>query len=112
MDNMYNVTRIDLKHPKDLDPSQIKLIKAAVRVDDAVYCGWRHFHIMWHLKELGVPGPISMDQQGFVDQHGNFYRRPCCATIVLMSGQLTERKSECEELLSEELWDNEGNPHA
>jgi hypothetical protein len=110
MDNPYKVTRIDFKHPKDLDPSHIKLIKAAVRVNEDVYCGWRHFHIMWYIKALGIPGPISMDQQGFVDQHGNFFRRACCATLALMSGQLKTIQSD-RELLSEDLWDNEGNPH-
>ena len=110
MDNPYKVTKIDFKHPGKIDAKETKLVKAAVRVDDAVYCGWRHFQVMWYIKELGIPGPISMDQQGFVDQHGNFFMRPCCATIVLMSGQIKTIHAD-RELLSEDLWDNEGNPH-
>lgn len=90
------------KHIKD-----IKLVKAAVHVDAVVYTGWRHSEIMCYLRENKLTTYVGQDAQGFVDQDGNFYRREACGCLAFLNGQTKECKSP---LLSEHLWDVDGNP--
>jgi len=62
-----------------------RLVKAAVRVDDVVYVGWRHATIM---NDQLPRTRIDQDQQGFVDQYGNFYNRYRSARIALRAEQI------------------------
>lgn len=86
----------------------IRLVKAAIRVDDKVYTGWRHAHIIQELAKSGsIQGPITQDQQGFIDQDGIFYRRVACSGIAFMNGQT---KTFIRTLTSEDLWYDDGTP--
>ena len=105
---MYNVECIPLKYDRDCDKRDIKLVKAAVvDTDDKVYIGWRHWEILHHMKSIGCERRSTTDDQGFVDQYGNYYRRKVCSSITFANGQLKEFK---DPVLSEYLWDDEGNP--
>lgn len=81
-----------------------KLVNAAVRVGDVVHVGWRHADIM---RSLDPPEYVKLDQQGFVDQHGNFYSRRVAAVVALRAKQITEMPNT---LTSESLWENDGHP--
>ena len=91
-----------------LDKDEIKLVKAAiVDTDNKVYTGWRHSDILHHMKSIGCERRNTTDDQGFIDQHGNYYRRIVCSSITFANGQLKEFK---QNVFSEDLWDNDGNP--
>lgn len=90
-------------HKKPME--QILLMKAAIRCGDVVYTDWRHHLILWHMKENNLPR-TTLDDQGFIDQDGCFYRRACCCVIAFTNGQTKEYKRT---LTSEDLWDEEGN---
>ena len=85
---------------------QIKLVKAAIRCGEVVYTDWRHHLVLWYMKENKLPR-TTLDDQGFIDQDGCFYRRACCGVIADANGQTKEFKSV---LTSEDLWDIDGNP--
>jgi hypothetical protein len=99
---------IPLKYNTQLDKDEIRLVKAAVLDSDGkVYTGWRHWEILHHMKAIGCARRNTTDDQGFVDQHGNYFRRKVCSSITFANGQLKEFK---DPVLSEYLWDEEGNP--
>lgn len=103
---MYDVECIPLKYNDTLDKDQIRLVKAAVMdTDNKVYTGWRHWQILHHMKSIGCERRNTTDDQGFVDQYGNYYRRIVCSSIALVNGQLKDYKSP---LLSEYLWGENG----
>lgn len=82
-----------------------KLVKAAVRAGDKVYTGWRHGLIMQHMCLLGCQR-VDHDDQGFIDDQGWFYDRLSAAALLHARGVLVRSTP----LMSEDLWDNEGNP--
>jgi len=82
-----------------------RLVKAAVRVDDVVYVGWRHATIM---NDQLPRTRIDQDQQGFVDQYGNFYNRYRSARIALRAEQIKGIRADS--IISEELWECDGTP--
>jgi hypothetical protein len=101
------IEHIDFKRP-DLKKrvEDIRLVKAAICYLDTVYTGWRHSHILWHMREIGLPR-VRQEEQGFIDQFGAFYRRESCSFIALENGQVSRY---IDPLTSEDLWDNDGNP--
>ncbi len=80
--------------------------RAAVRFGDKVYTGWRHSEIIKHVHALGK-GYTTQDDQGFVDQRGNFYSRYQSARIAYRAKQT---KILHPILISEDLWENDGTP--
>ncbi len=99
---------------KVLDPRQWperhehRIVKAAVRVGETVYIGWRHAVIMRHVTSQGAADYIDQDMQGFVDNLGNFHSRYMSAKIACRARQI--RDIRLSTLLSEELWDEDGTP--
>lgn len=84
-----------------------KLVKAAIRCGEVVYTGWRHAQIMVYLRDNDLCDYVSQESQGFIDQHGNFYRRGPASCVAFKSKQCKEF---IETLTSEDLWDINGNP--
>ena len=55
------------------------IVCAACKVGDIIFAGARHWDSVMHtqrkaLKDAGVEVPV-IDEQGFIDQFGNFYDR-------------------------------------
>lgn len=76
-----NMDKIPLKRDNCIKLENIKIVKAAIRQGDFVYTGWRHADILISMDDAGCDKP-SYDDQGFIDQHGNFYRRSSADIIV------------------------------
>jgi len=83
-----------------------KIVKAAVRWDDKVYTGWRHSHIMMHVRELGKEH-VTQDEQGFVDAEGHFQTRYRSSRFAYHAGQILRLK---DQLTSEDVWGEDGHP--
>ena len=88
-----------------------KIVKAAVKVGDKVYVGWRHAHIISYLHCNGVVPHVYQEMQGFVDNMGWFFNRQNSVVIASGARQCRWDQIKCKQLLSEDLWDNEGKPH-
>ena len=84
-----------------------KIVKAAVMWNDKVYTGWRHIHIMLHLRSLGKEH-VTQDEQGFVDAEGHFQTRYRSSRFAYHAGQVRRIKHM---LTSEDVWDEDGVPH-
>lgn len=82
---------------------EAKLAKAAIRLGDVVYTGWRHDQILSFMYGAGCARP-HIDDQGFIDERGDFYDRLSGAALLHSRGIPVERTP----LMSEDLWDNEG----
>lgn len=85
-----------------------KLVKAAVRVGDKLYLGWRHADIMRELKEHNIVEHVFAEDQGFVTENGRFLMRPQAKSWAFYVEQIEDTEGPI--LTSEDLWDNEGNP--
>lgn len=105
---MENIDCIPYKLDHTREYHEIRLVKAAV-VDsnDKVYTGWRHSDILQYMKSIGCEKRKTTDDQGFVDELGNYYRRIACKSIVYRNGQLNRKVIV---VFSEDLWDKYGNP--
>lgn len=87
-----------------------RIVKAAIKIDDKVWTGWRHDKIIFHVvTNRIVPQVLDSHEQGFIDQDGFFYSRYMSAKIAHLSRQLPVRRYE-HILTSEELWDVDGKP--
>jgi hypothetical protein len=83
--------------------SEAQLVKAAIRLGDVVYTGWRHGEILQFMHGAGCAKP-AMDDQGFIDERGDFYDRLSAAALLHSRGHPLRQSP----LLSEDLWDNDG----
>ena len=83
-----------------------RIVKAAIRFGDLVYTGWRHSVIMEHVHARGK-AYTTQEDQGFVDQYGNFHNRWRSGQIAARARQAPFRHGT---LLSEQVWDNQGKP--
>ncbi len=93
--------------PEDVfPPPDARILKAAVRFNGFACVGWRHSEIIKHLHSLGK-GYTTQEDQGFVDQFGNFYNRKHAAGIALYARQISRVPPV---LTSEDLWDVNGVP--
>ncbi len=99
-DDIVSIPFVSVQPP----PKPYKIIKAAVKFGDLVFIGWRHSDIITHVHALGK-GYTTQEDQGFVDQHGNFYNRYQSARIALRARQITKLPSV---IMSEDLWDKYG----
>lgn len=89
-----------------------KIVKAAVKLGDKVYTGWRHADILSHLRHEGHARLSfgSQEDQGFVDNKGWFFDRHQSAKIAAGARQCTWDSIKCKMLLSEDVWDEDGTP--
>lgn len=81
----------------------LKIVTAAVRLDDKVFTAWRHSDI---LSYLATP-PTDPEAQGFVADNGSFYNRYQSARIAYRARQIAHVPKM---LTSEDLWDVDGTP--
>jgi hypothetical protein len=90
-----------------------KIVKAAIKFGDKVYVGWRHIHILDHLRHEGHDRLSfgSQEDQGFINNLGWFFDRYMSAKIASGARQCTWSQIRAKTLLSEDLWDEEGTPH-
>ena len=92
---------------KRMNDIRTLLVKAAIRIDDKVYTGWRHAEIWRFMREAGITGTFKIKEEGFIDQDNMFYRRASCAVLASINKQISEP---VHVLTSELLWDEDGNP--
>ncbi len=83
-----------------------KIVKAAVKCGDNVYTGWRHSDIISHI-HTSIGTYTTQEDQGFVDQHNNFYNRYQSARIAYHARQIEKIPPV---MTSEDLWDVDGIP--
>ena len=80
------------------------IVRAAIIRDGKIYEGRRHYDI---IKDMvynhGCKPPIRQNEQGFVDNDGNFVNRIEAATIALENGQV-EKLTAPPLLYSEDLY--------
>lgn len=86
-----------------------KVICAAIRFEEAIVCGARHYDKIMHMqlrsKEVRRPLGRKIDQ-GFIDQFGVFMDRVKALAVATASGQLVGRVKTFpeNELFSEDLY--------
>ena len=98
-------------------PADAKLVYAAVRMGEVVYVGWRHSDAIQAIiadrgkaDRLHIASTVNQeDNQGFLDQYGNYYNRFQSARIAYKAKQIKKINGT---LFSEELWDVFGEPNA
>lgn len=100
---------IPLKFLEGDNINGLRIVKAAIKKNNEVFIGWRHAHIMIEMRDSGILKYVSQEDQGFVDQHGNFHDRLISMKIAQTSGQV---KSKGLILLSEDVWDKDGTPRS
>ena len=93
-----------LNHERPAGP----IIRAAVRIGDRVFTAWRHHQAIQEAVKAGATKHVDQDAQGFVTQNGRFLSRAQAKAYALYTGQVTELPEG--PLLSEYLWDSDGNP--
>lgn len=90
-----------------------KITKAAIRLKDKVYTGWRHSEIFQELKQLGFPreelAKLNQDwDQGFITETGKYLPRIQALGYARYIGQIDTITGSA--LTSEDLWNNDGSP--
>ena len=75
---------------------------AAIKRNDKIYTGRRHAQIIQDMVADGCKTPIRGDEQGFVDDAGEFFNRFQARARAKRSGQIPWEFRR--ELLSEDLW--------
>jgi hypothetical protein len=88
------------------------ITKAAVRVGQIVYLGWRHAEIMGYLHRKLVCKHVTMEMQGFIEKLGYFHNRIQAGKIAYGARQLKPgERPHPAGMLSEHLWDDNGVFH-
>jgi hypothetical protein len=104
-DSVGEIT-LKLQHPP---PEDARLVKAAVKCGDKVFTSWRHSDAIRHVGQtLGTL--TTQEDQGFIDQYGNWYSRYVSARIAVRAHQISWEQFRKPSLTSEELWDIDGTP--
>lgn len=91
-----------------------KIVKAAIKVGDEIFTGWRHSDIRnIIIKEKSMSQEemkkiMNPWNQGFVTENGIFLTRTQAYSYGQFMGQVGSIIGS--ELTSEDLWDNYGNP--
>ena len=82
------------------------IVKAAIKYNDKVYTGKRHFSIIQDILKEYPDAYISQDIQGFVTDEGQFLRRAASLHHALKCGQIesVENLINSSVLTSEDLW--------
>jgi hypothetical protein len=80
-----------------------KIVAAAVKRDGVIVTGRRHCDcIRDAIRKHDWDIPVREEEQGFVDEDGDFYRRSAAAQIAMANGQLPKDFNKV--LTSECLW--------
>jgi hypothetical protein len=71
----------------NIEKPQSIIVCAACRVGDIILCGARHWDKIMckQADSMGIKG--GNEEQGFIDQFGDFYNRETSMEIVKQSGQ-------------------------
>lgn len=93
--------------PEDTRPT--RLVAAAVLQDDHVWTGIRHGWIIPIVFE-DTGKSVYQDQQGFWTDDNRFVMRTAAQGIAWRHGQISKDFPHNKTLLSEYLWDSDGNP--
>lgn len=93
--------------PQDTRPTRI--VRAAVLQDGHVWTGWRHYQLI-HQIIKDTHKTVTQDMQGFWTDDNRFVRRVAAGPIAWKAGQLSDDYPHDKTLLSEYLWDEDGNP--
>ncbi len=81
-----------------------KIVASAIRYNGIVYTGRRHHNIIYEMvTKYLIRKPTIDNEQGFVDEKGNYLTRLEGAHLALTSGQI-EKLSWPPNLYSEDLW--------
>jgi len=93
-----------------------KIVKAAIRVGEKIYTGWRHADIR---NDIVDTTDISREEiasimhdewkVGFVTENGRFLTRKQALIYGRVHGQIDTIEGSV--LTSEDLWDNDGKEH-
>ncbi len=78
------------------------IVSAAIMRDGKIYTGKRHAEIIRIMVADGCKTPIRGDEQGFVDDKGEFHTRHKSKNLAKRSGQISWHFQGT--LLSENLW--------
>lgn len=65
---------------------------AACRYDGVVYSGKRHAYIMWEIRLKFPNARVEHDDQGFLNEAGEFISREEAAELAYRSGQTKTRQ--------------------
>jgi len=79
------------------------LVKSAIKRDDKIIIGNRHSECIKQAIMEGWEKPIRQEEQGFIDNEGNYYNRKEATVIAKLSGQINKNFNK-NTLLSEYLW--------
>jgi hypothetical protein len=82
------------------------IVAAAIKYNNVIYTGTRHAFIIRNIREKfpNAKFYISGEQQGFVDDKGNFLSRAEAAQVAIKAGQITKLRWSDTDLFSEEMW--------
>lgn len=78
------------------------IVAAAIKHKGIVFTGKRHCKIIKYLVELGYETPIPNNEQGFIDDTGDFYDRHDSKMIAKYHNQIPRTQKRI--LMSEDLW--------
>jgi hypothetical protein len=92
-----------------------KIFKAAIRMPDEIYLGWRHHLIRDYIVETGKYTRLEIVKamgdewnQGFITETGQYMSRKQALCQARRMGQVNELIGSI--LTSEDLWDIDGHP--
>jgi hypothetical protein len=77
------------------------IVSAAISRNGAIHTGRRHAEIMYEMIRRGE-GPIRQEEQGFIDDAGNFLSRSEAYEHAVACGQIVRSRNKTS-LLSEDL---------
>ena len=84
------------------------IVGAAIRRDGKIWTGWRHGEIIKQMGQEGacaVGNPVRSEEQGFVNQLGEFLTRKEAFKHAVQSEQIDDPGDDKEHnLYSEDLW--------
>ncbi len=65
----------------------------------------RHHHVIWHIVNITKVSHVDNEEQGFLDNEGNFFTREEALVIALESKQVKDLNNiRAGKLFSEDLW--------
>jgi hypothetical protein len=90
----------------DTHSVQREVVCAAIRVGDIILCSARHWDPLMRAqaKAMGIKGTDNRQEQGFIDQYGQFMDRKEGKIIALASGQRLRCPDIGTQLYSEDLY--------
>jgi hypothetical protein len=98
-----NITKVYIDEHTQV---QRTVVCAAIRVRDIILCGARHWDgiMRAQAKAMGISGSDNDQEQGFIDQYGQFMDRKEARIVALASGQKLRNPNIGKQLFSEDLY--------